>query len=159
MQDPGIQHPGPRGGGGRTNIFGWNVKPGKISSAEWIYHSLNRGEEITLFTDYTFSPIYAECLGDIIIQLVDKDFTGIINVGSPIPCSKYDFGIQLAEEFGLNASCIRKGTIVDHPVSLLRFHTLDLNVSKLSGLGIASPDYSLSIRQFALNREEKTNHY
>ena len=143
----------------RTNIFGWNIKPGKISSAEWIYHSLNKGEEITLFTDYTFSPIYTECLGSIVMQLVDMGFTGIINAGSPIPCSKYDFGMQLVEELGLNSLLIRKGSIADHSFSASRFHKLDLNVSKLSGLGIASPEYRLSIRQFAGGRKERDNHY
>ena len=80
-------------------------------------------------------------------------------MGSPIPCSKYDFGIQLAEEFELNASWIRKGSIVDYSFSAPRFCKLDLDVSKLSILGIAPPDYSLSIKQFAVNRKEKTDHY
>jgi len=143
----------------RTNIFGWNVKPGRISSAEWIYLSLKKDDKITLFTDYTFSPVYTECLGDIIMQLVDMDFTGIINAGSPIPCSKYDFGMQLVEELGLNSLLIRKGSIADHSFSASRFHKLDLNVSKLSGLGIASPEYRLSIRQFAGDRKERDKHY
>ncbi len=143
----------------RTNIFGWNVKPGKISSAEWIYHSLNKGEEITLFNDYTFSPVYTECLGDVIMQLVEKDFTGVINVGSRTPCSKYDFGMQLAEEFGLNSLLIRKGSIADHSFSAPRFYKLDLDIRKLSGLGITSPNYKLSIRQFAGGRKERDNHY
>ena len=143
----------------RTNIFGWNVKPGKISSAEWIYHSLNKGEEITLFTDYTFSPTYTECLVDMVMQLVDMGFKGVINVGSPIPCSKYDFGMQLVEEFGLNSSLIRKGSLADHSFSAPRFHKLDLNVSKLSGLGIASPDYRFSISQFVGGRKGRDNHY
>ena len=44
----------------RTNIFGWNVKPGMISSAEWIYRSIKNKEEITLFSDYFFSSIYTD---------------------------------------------------------------------------------------------------
>ena len=79
----------------RTNIFGWNVKPDRISSAEWIYNSLRNGQKITLFNDYTFSPIYTIYLGEIIMRLVDFDFTGVINVGSPTHCSKYDFEILL----------------------------------------------------------------
>ena len=143
----------------RTNIFGWNVKPERISSAEWIYHSLNKGEEITLFTDYTFSPVYTEYLGDIIMQLVEKDFTGVINVGSPTPCSKYGFGMRLAGEFGLNSSLIRKGSITDHTFSALRFHKLDLDVRKLFGLDITPPDYRISVKQFARNKEGQADHY
>ena len=143
----------------RTNIFGWNVKPKRISFAEWIYHSLNKGEEITLFTDYTFSPVYAECLGGIIMQLIDIDFVGVINAGSPTPCSKYDFGMQLVEEFGLNSLLIRKGSIADHSFSAPRFHKLDLDVRKLSELDISPPDYRISIRQFARGRKERADHY
>lgn len=143
----------------RTNIFGWNVKPGRISSAEWIYHSLKKGEEITLFSDYTFSPIYTEFLGEIVMQLVEMDFKGIINVGSSRSCSKYHFGIQLAEEFGLNSLLIQKGSLDDHSFFAPRFRKLDLNVSKLSGLSIAPPGYRLSIKQFARHRKVKANHY
>ncbi len=135
----------------RTNIFGWNVKPGRISSAEWIYNSLKKSEEITLFTDYTFSPVYTECLGEIIMHLVDKDFTGVINAGSPTPCSKYDFGIQLAEEFHFDKSCIRKGSIAGYNFVAPRCNKLDLNISKLSYMGLTAPDYGESLKKFSQN--------
>jgi dTDP-4-dehydrorhamnose reductase len=135
----------------RTNIFGWNVKPERISSAEWIYHSLKKGEEITLFTDYTFSPVYTEYLGEIIMQLVDIDFTGVINAGASTPCSKYDFGMQLAEEFGFDKSRIYKGSIDDHNFLAPRCNNLGLNVSKLSYIGLTAPDYKASLKKFRQN--------
>ena len=133
----------------RTNIFGWNVKPGRISSAEWIHRSIMNGEEIKLYTDYSFSPIYTECLAEIIMQLQVMDFTGVINVGSPTPCSKYEFGIQVAVAFGLSSFCISKGYMDDYSFSKLRFNKLDLNVKKLVSLDLVPPDYKYSIRQFA----------
>jgi len=136
----------------RTNIFGWNIKPERTSSAEWIYRSLKKSEEITLFTDYTFSPVYTECLGDIIMHLVDEDFTGVINAGSPTPCSKYDFGIQLAEEFRFDKSCIRKGSITDYNFVAPRCNKLDLNISKLSYMGLTAPDYKASLKKFRQNK-------
>ena len=135
----------------RTNIFGWNVKPKRISSAEWIYGSLKKKKEITLFTNYIFSPIYTTFLGDIIMQLVDLNFTGIINVGSSTPCSKYDFGIHMADEFELNSSLIRKGSISDHSFFAPRPQQLDLDVSKLYDLGLTPPDYRNSIKHFSQN--------
>ena len=93
------------------------------------------------------------------MQLVDMDFTGIINAASLTPCSKYDFGMQLVEELGLNSLLIRKGSIADHSFSAPRFYKLDLDIRKLSGLGITSPNYKLSIRQFAGGRKERDNHY
>tara|TARA_B100000315_G_C14066054_1_gene358437 strand:- start:205 stop:486 length:282 start_codon:yes stop_codon:yes gene_type:complete len=93
------------------------------------------------------------------MQLIDKDFTGVINVGSQTPCSKYDFGMQLAEEFELNLSQIRKGSIAVHSFSAPRFRKLDMNVSKLSCLDITPPEYRLSISQFAQDRKEWEDHY
>jgi dTDP-4-dehydrorhamnose reductase len=133
----------------RTNIFGLNVKPGQISSAEWIYNSLRNGQEITLFNDYTFSPIYTKYLGEIIMRLVDMDFTGVINVGSPTPCSKCDFGQQLAEIFGFNQSLISRGSIKQHPFYAKRNTKLDIDCSSLALLGVDIPDWKKSIMRFA----------
>ena len=135
----------------RTNIFGWNVKPRRGSSAEWIYHSLKNGKEITLFTDYTFSPIYTECLGDIILHLVETDYVGVLNVGSSEPCSKYEFGISLAKCFGLDTSTIKTGSIADHNFGAPRCNNLVLDVSKLSYTGLTVPDYKESFIRFSQN--------
>jgi dTDP-4-dehydrorhamnose reductase len=132
----------------RTNIFGWNVKPERISSAEWIYKTIKNQDEISLFTDYTFSPISTECLGDIILQLLEIDYSGVINVGSSSTCSKYEFGLQLAEEFCLDTSCIKKGLMRDHSFSALRSNRLDIDVSRLIETGIAPPDLRHSMRKF-----------
>jgi|ETNmetMinimDraft_11_1059920.scaffolds.fasta_scaffold36940_2 dTDP-4-dehydrorhamnose reductase len=143
----------------RTNIFGLNVKPERVSSAEWIYNSLKNEQELNLFTDYTFSPIYTEYLGKILMQLVVMDSRGIFNVGSQSPCSKYDFGLHMAEESGLNSSVILKGSIADHSFPASRFNKLDLDVRKLSCLSIIPPDYRLSIRQFVRDRKKRADNY
>ena len=118
----------------RTNIFGWNIKPNKISSAEWIYNSLKNNQEITLFCDYTFSPMYSIYFGEIIMLLVKINLTGTINVGSPINCSKFDFGNKLAELYGFNKSNIKKGTINDHFGNAKRNSKLDLDCTKLTSI-------------------------
>jgi dTDP-4-dehydrorhamnose reductase len=138
----------------RTNIIGWNVKPGRVSSAEWIYYSLRNGEQITLFSDYNFSPIYVDCLGSIIMQLVDMDFKGIVNAGSPTPCSKYDFGLRLADEFGVDQLLIRKGSITKHQFSAQRLPKLGLDCGRLSALKVDIPEWWESLAMFA--QVEKT---
>jgi len=132
----------------RTNIFGWNTKPGKISAAESIYRSLRAGEVITLFTDYFFSPIYSKALGEIILQLVSRKFRGTLNVGSLSPCSKYEFGQALAKIFGLDSSLIAAGSIGDHIFAAKRPSCLNLNVDKASEMGIVLPSYQSSLERF-----------
>lgn len=138
----------------RTNIFGWNFNPNKTSSAEWIYNSLNNKQEITLYCDYTFSPIYTFNLAAIIIKLIKNRFYGIINIGSPKPCSKYEFGIVLAREFGLDQSLIKKGFVSENSFVAQRPKNLELNTEKLSALKIRSPNYNLSIKHFSANRSD-----
>jgi dTDP-4-dehydrorhamnose reductase len=144
----------------RTNIFGWNVKPDRVSSAEWIYNSLRNGQGINLFNDYTFSPISTKYLGKITMQLVDMDFTGVINVGSPSTCSKYEFGLQLAEDFGFDESFITKGSIKEHQFSAERSAKLDLNCNLLAGMEIKIPDWRQSLKLFAKeSKRRKIRHY
>ena len=57
------------------------------------------------------------------MQLLDISFTGTINIGSPIPCSKYEFGIQFAENFEFDKSLINKGSIADHDFNAPRSKT------------------------------------
>lgn len=139
----------------RTNIFGWNVKHGRVSSAEWIYRSLNNNEEITLFTDYTFSPIYADNLGEIILDLVNMDYHGVINIGSTISCSKYDFGMLLAETCDLDQSLISAGSIKDHSLFATRPDKLDLDTCKSETIGLNIPNWQVSIESFELERKNK----
>lgn len=132
----------------RTNIFGLSVKPGKVSSAEWICNSLIKRQEITLFTDYLFSPIFTEALAEIILLLININFSGTINIGSPEACSKYDFGMTLAEKFGFDKSLILKGLMKNHEFSAKRSQTLSLNTNQISDLKINIPNWSQSIEMF-----------
>ena len=137
----------------RTNIFGWNVKPGRISSAEWIYNSLINGDRITLFTDYTFSPIYTNSLGEAILDLVKMDYNGVINIGSSIPCSKYDFGMLLASTCDLDQSLISAGSIKDNHLFATRPGKLDLHTRKSSTIGLNVPNWQSSVERFELEKK------
>ena len=139
----------------RTNIFGWNVKLGNISSAEWIFHSLEKCKEITLFTNYIFSPIFSEYLGGVILQLFEKNFQGTVNVGSPTSCSKYEFGITLARIFNFDVSLISAGNILSHKFFAPRPAELSLNLSKISDLVTNLPTYEMSLMKFFKDKRSK----
>ena len=49
----------------RTNFYGWSSGR-KQTFAEWLYHSLDRGQPITLFDDFFFTPIYVV---DLVVRL------------------------------------------------------------------------------------------
>ena len=89
------------------------------------------------------------------MHLVEIDSSGVINVGSSKSCSKYEFGLLLAVEFGQDTSYIRKGLMSDHSFSAIRSNKLDLDVSKLKDMSIAPPDLRHSMRNLLDNRISK----
>ena len=139
----------------RTNIFGWNVKPNRVSSAEWIYNSLSNEQEITLFSDYIFSPMYTIPLGEIMILLALKGISGTINVGSLNQCSKYHFGLLIADTFRFNKSLIKRGSIKDHPFFAKRISNIALDCSKLKGFSIPIFKWEDSVASFASTKQHK----
>lgn len=130
----------------RTNVFGSNVKPGRQGSAEWMYRTLLAGERLPLFDDYRFSPIVSFDLAKLILQLSGAIRSRLVNIGSPIPCSKFEFGHQIADQFGLDATLIDRSSIHDHPFFAPRTADLALDVSQAAALGLDLPDYRASIR-------------
>ena len=89
----------------RTNIFGWNAQP-KTSLAEWFINNLMQGIPCKGFVDVHFNPLLVNHLYVIINSLMKSNLWGVFHVGSDQCISKYEFGVRLAEAFGLNKELI-----------------------------------------------------
>ena len=96
----------------RTNFYAWGTSYRK-SFSDFIIQSLRNKEIIYLFDDVYYTPIFAENLIEIVHELLRKRVKGIFNIVSDDRVSKYDFGILLAEEFGLDKSFIQKCSLND----------------------------------------------
>ncbi len=82
----------------RINLYGWS-SCGKPTLAEWIVDNLFSMNEINLFDDVFFSPLFVNNLCEIVMDLLEHDVTGIINLGCKQAISKYDFGVRIANAF------------------------------------------------------------
>jgi dTDP-4-dehydrorhamnose reductase len=133
----------------RTNIFGSSTKPGQTNSTEWMLDALKRQEAITLFNDYSFSPIYTELLGRKLLDLIELKVTGVFNVGARAPCTKYEFGLELAEAMELPSDNLIPGSLRDFESDVKRSHDLSLDVSKIKALGIFLPTYQDSLQAYS----------
>ena len=138
----------------RTNIFGSSTKPGQINSTEWMLDALKRQEAITLFNDYSFSPIYTELLGRKLLDLIELKITGVFNLGARTPCTKYEFGLGLAEAMELPSDNLIPGSLRDFESDVKRSHDLSLDVGKINRLGILLPTYQESLRAYSRTQEE-----
>lgn len=113
----------------RTNFYGWGPSYRRSFSDKIIY-SLRKGEKITLFNDVYYTPILAEPLIKTVHELIEYNAFGIYNVVGDDRISKYEFGISIAEHFGLNNSLINKGKVVDKPELVLRPKDMSLSNKK-----------------------------
>lgn len=110
----------------RTNFFGWSPS-GSRSILEFFVNELSAGRAVRGFTDFTVTSAYAQSLCESLVQLVAMEATGLLHLTSPDALSKYDFGVAVAREFGLDAELIRATTAdVDPP----RNRDLSLDVSR-----------------------------
>lgn len=94
----------------RTNFYGWGTSYRK-SFSDQIIQSLRNRQTLHLFNDVHYTPIFAENLIQTIHDLLDKKAKGIFHVVSDDRISKYEFGILIAEEFGLDKSLILKSSL------------------------------------------------
>lgn len=110
----------------RTNFYGWGTSYRK-SFSDMIIFSLRDNQRITLYSDVYYSPIYVNILVSCIHELINKEATGIFNVVSDSRISKYDFGMMLADEFGLDTTFIVKGMLASNDSIVKR--PLDMSLS------------------------------
>lgn len=114
----------------RTNFFGWSHEGHKKTSAEWMYDQLKNKKEMKLFTDYYFTPIEITYLLEAVDLVQASGYTGVINIAGAEKCSKYEYGMQMADVFGFSADCITKSSIDESDLKTRRQRDLSLSVDK-----------------------------
>jgi len=110
----------------RTDIIGWNLVRG-CSFIEWVFNNLSQGNSIKMFTDVIFTPITVNTLSENILEILEKGFTGRVNIGVTAPISKYDFGIRFADRMGFDRSLIQSSVLSDCLLKAQRPKNTSLN--------------------------------
>ncbi len=117
----------------RTNFYAWGTTYRK-SFSDYIIESLRKKEVICLFDDVYYTPILAEKLIETVHELLHKKAIGVFNIVSDDRISKYNFGILIAEEFGLDKSLIHRSTLKDKPNLVRRPVDMSLSNKKVKDL-------------------------
>lgn len=113
----------------RTNFYGWGPAY-RQSFSDFVINSLRDGREISLFRDIFYTPILAESLVQIAHELLDTEASGIYHVVGDDRISKLEFGYRLAEEFGLDKSLIKAGSVADCAALVQRPRDMSLSNRK-----------------------------
>jgi dTDP-4-dehydrorhamnose reductase len=114
----------------RTNIYGFHLENGK-SLAEWAINNLKQGKSINGFTDVYFNPVYTKQLCEVIKDIIPARYKGILNVASKEYCSKYEFLLNIAQQFDFNDSLITKNSVRKFKFSSPRPTNTTLNTKLL----------------------------
>ncbi len=113
----------------RTNFFCWG-HPQRQSFSDWLIYNLRDGKALTLFDDVYFTPILADTLALAAHELIEKGASGIFNLAGDDRLSKYEFALQLVEEFGLSTELIQRDQVAHAHLLASRPRDMSLNNNK-----------------------------
>jgi len=84
----------------RTNVLYGFGKKVKKNFLLWLLEKLSAGEKIKIGTDQFNNPTLADNLSACILEMVEKNISGIFHLGGAEYLSRYDFALKVAEVFG-----------------------------------------------------------
>jgi dTDP-4-dehydrorhamnose reductase len=137
----------------RVNLYGWNAQ-NKKSLAEWILTLLILDQLVPAFSDVVFSPVLANDLAELILDLLDRNAPGLYHVVGSESISKFEFARRVASTFGFDPDQVVPTRVSDARLKAQRPRNTSLNTEKVSAaLGRATPDVETGLSRFAQLRE------
>ena len=132
----------------RVNLYGWSLS-GKRSLAEFFFYNLQAGKPVMGFTDVFFCPLLTNDLAYIFLRMLATDLSGLYHIVSRECISKYDFGVRIAQRFGLNEDLITPTSVNEGGLAAARAPKLTLRSEKISqALGLTLPNISAGLEYF-----------
>ena len=144
----------------RTNIYGFNIR-NKFSFGEWIVSSLEDGQTLNMFTDVQFSPLLVNELAKIINECIEKNISGLYHACATGSISKYEFGVYLKNEFGIQSGAIRKSTSEQAMLKAKRSTNMGMSNEKLRKklhIEISTPIEGIDAFKKLYNHQRGTNY-
>jgi dTDP-4-dehydrorhamnose reductase len=121
----------PRGVCIRTNFFGRSNRGHGL--AEWLLRELNAGRELVGFEDVVISPLYCHDAAEASAEIALGDAEGVLHLGGDA-INKYDFGVLVAERYGLDPSFVRRGSLSEASMRAPRPLDTSLDSSRVRSL-------------------------
>jgi len=132
----------------RVNFYGWSLS-GRRSLGEFFVNNLREGKAVSGFTDVTFCPMLVNVTARLLLEMLQKDLTGVYHVVGAQPMSKYQFGVEVARTFGLDENLISPQSVEASSLTAKRSHNLWLSTHKLStDLRHEVPTFSTGLAEF-----------
>lgn len=117
----------------RTNFVALGPSDRPSGLVAWLVDCLSRGRRITLFEDVLFNPLHAGDLAELIVGFLERETSGIYNLGASDSLSKGEFARRLASRLGLSLAGATSGSVGDVPLRAHRPTDLRMAVTAIEG--------------------------
>jgi dTDP-4-dehydrorhamnose reductase len=107
---------------------------GEKGAVDFIENRLRRGLPMSLFHDEWRSCINCDELADIIIELLDKEASGLFHLGGPCAISLHEIGKRILEKGKYKKEALRKWSRHDDVNGPPRIGNVHLNSAKIEAL-------------------------
>lgn len=97
----------------RISIMGGTSFTGQRSLNEVIPQQVSENGSVRLFTDEMRSAIWADNVAEVILELIDHDFTGLLHVPGGKDYSRYEIGEMVFRYYGLSLDKLKPARIAD----------------------------------------------
>ena len=114
----------------RTNFYGWGTSY-RQSFSDIVINALRAKTNLILFQDLFYTPILVETLALAVHDLIDHNANGVFNVVGDERISKNEFGLMIAQEFGLEFGEFRTGFFLDQTNLVSRPRDMSLSNQKV----------------------------
>lgn len=115
-------------------LYGWNNTVRKENFVTWVIGKLRDNQAVPLFEDQYTSPTFADDLARTLLDLSEKEVSGIWNVSGPDCLNRPECGRKIAEVFKLDASLISPVPMASVNLPAKRPRRTCLDVSKVERL-------------------------
>ena len=115
-------------------LYGWNPIEDKENFVVWVLKKLRTKQRATLFDDQWISPTFADDLAKTLLELLEKDISGVWHVSGPDCLDRPTCGKMIAEVFGLDKGLIYPAPSSSVPLPAKRPRYSCLDVSKVEKL-------------------------
>ncbi len=113
-------------------IYGSRPAAGKENFVLWVIKQLSTDKPIQIINDQWVSPTLNTNLAEMVLEVIQRQLTGIYHLSGATPINRYDFTLRIAKEFNLDESLITPVTSKEMKWAAKRPMNSSLNVSKAS---------------------------
>jgi len=105
-----------------------------FSFSDWLEQQLSAGRKVQLYHDQFRTPIFVENLAQLILELAESSYIGLLHAGGPERMSRLEFGRLYCQLSGYDQELLQPCSMDEHQFPARRPRDVSLNIDRLRSL-------------------------